>query len=368
MALFDPEAHEALSETRWDEARVRDGIAAIVADAAGAVDEGVWPQHPLDGWPESQPAPTTIYMGSAGMVWALHTLGSSLDLGTITARALERYRERPDFEEGDVPSLLMGESGLLLVARLVGAPVADDARLLERIRENVANESWELMWGSPGTMLAARELGAEEAWHESAERLWAEWGDDGLWTQRLYGRERQFLGPVHGLAGNAHALRGFRDEALRERLVPVLERMALREDGLANWPWGVGDDLSATRTQWCHGAPGIVATLGDLLPQELALAGAELTWQAGPLVKGAGLCHGTGGNGYALLKAFALTGDELWLDRARRFAIHALEQVEQTRVEHGRGRFTLWTGDVGTALYLRSCLDGDERVPTIDYW
>jgi len=33
--------------------------------------------------------------------------------------------------------------------------------------------------------------------------------------------------------------------------------------------------------------------------------------------KGAGICHGTAGNGYALLKTFERTGDELWLERAR---------------------------------------------------
>ena len=43
--------------------------------------------------------------------------------------------------------------------------------------------------------------------------------------------------------------------------------------------------------------------------------------------KGAGLCHGTSGNGYALLKTFERTGDERWLERARRFAVHALAQA-----------------------------------------
>ena len=45
--------------------------------------------------------------------------------------------------------------------------------------------------------------------------------------------------------------------------------------------------------------------------------------------KGSGICHGTAGNGHAFLKVFERTGDELWLDRARRFAVHAVEQVER---------------------------------------
>ena len=50
------------------------------------------------------------------------------------------------------------------------------------------------------------------------------------------------------------------------------------------------------------------------------------------------------------------------------FAMHAVEQVERMRSEHGRGRFSLWTGDIGVALYVDSCLTGDARVPTIDFW
>ena len=96
----------------------------------------------------------------------------------------------------------------------------------------------------------------------------------------------------------------------------------------------------------------------------MLLAGGELTWRAGPLTKGANLCHGTAGNGYAFLRLLERTGDELWLERARAFAMHAVEQVERDRAEHGRGRHTLWTGDPGTALYLADCLEGSGDFPS----
>ena len=101
----------------------------------------------------------------------------------------------------------------------------------------------------------------------------------------------------------------------------------------------------------------------DYLDEELLRAGAELVWQAGPhgAEKGAGICHGTAGNGYALLKAFERTGDELWLERARRFAVHALGQVERREA-----RYSLWTGDVGVALFAADCLDGRARYPVLD--
>jgi hypothetical protein len=50
------------------------------------------------------------------------------------------------------------------------------------------------------------------------------------------------------------------------------------------------------------------------------------------------------------------------LDRARAFAIHALEQVERSPP-----RYSLWTGDIGVALYLRACLDGWDGMPIIDH-
>jgi hypothetical protein len=151
------------------------------------------------------------------------------------------------------------------------------------------------------------------------------------------------------------------------------KRLAVEQNGLANWPALAGGDLRATgdgliRVQWCHGAPGMVASLAALAPDDdehdrLLRAGGELVWRAGPVAKGAGLCHGTAGNGYAFLALLDRTGDELWLERARAFAMHAAAQVARDRAAHGRGRFTLWTGDPGTALYLVDCLAGEGAVP-----
>ena len=161
--------------------------------------------------------------------------------------------------------------------------------------------------------------------------------------------------------------------ALETRAVATLDLHALRAAGVAQWRPSLEPSRVPRRTQWCHGAPGIVASLATLAPgndalTELLVAGGELTWCAGPLRKGAGLCHGTAGNGYAFLKLLARTGDELWLHRARAFAMHAIEQVERATDAHGRGRHTLWTGDPGTALYLASCVEADAAFPTLDVW
>ena len=120
--------------------------------------------------------------------------------------------------------------------------------------------------------------------------------------------------------------------------------------------------------QWCTGAPGVIAGAWNYLDEDLVLAGAELIWRAGAHrdEKGHGLCHGTSGNGFALLHAFARTGDEHWLERARRFAVHALAQAERIATANGRRRYSLFTGDVGTALFAAACLDADPRFPIVD--
>jgi hypothetical protein len=78
---------------------------------------------PLDEL-EDDERPCSLYLGSAGVIWALWTLGTSLDVEAVLASALARYRAVPDFgEEAHAPSLLWGETGLLVVAAtIVRAP------------------------------------------------------------------------------------------------------------------------------------------------------------------------------------------------------------------------------------------------------
>jgi hypothetical protein len=372
MVLWRVEAHEAVTEREWDPVLAAGAIRSIVADAEAAVTDGAWPGHPLDELREDEVLLTSLYLGGAGMIWALSKLGTSIDCRAAVAAALDRYRMAPDFgPNSHPPSLLMGEAGVLMVAETLGSPAADRERLRALVLANRDHRTRELMWGSPGTLLIARACGFEDEWRDSAELLYGRWdGSSERWMQDLYGRVYTFLGPVHGFAGNAHALRGFVDEEiLRERVARLLTRTAAREEGLVNWPpedrpWA--EVASSARVQWCHGAPGIVSTLGDLMPLDLAVGGGELTWRAGPLRKGSGLCHGTAGNGFAFLRLHELTGDAMWLERARRFAMHAIEQVKSERAALGRGRYTLFTGDVGVALYVAACLDAVADFPIVD--
>ena len=70
--------------------------------------------------------------------------------------------------------------------------------------------------------------------------------------------------------------------------------------------------------------------------------------------------------GYAFLKLFRRTGEQHWLDRARRFAVHAMEQHRRDAMEYGQRRYPLWTGDPGLAVYLSNCIARTDFFPTMD--
>lgn len=383
--LFDPDAHEPLTADAWDPSRVRAAIRDIAEDAEAAFDDG-WSTHPEDVYDEGDEERhfRTVYAGGAGVVQALDELQrrSLVELRRDYVPYLDREYE-PDFPDEDHErSLWMGETGIRLVTQRLAPSRANADRLAELIAGNAEDERCEVMWGSPGTMLAAaalHELTGEarwlRLWRESAALLEARRdADTGLWTQPLGTRPVQFIGPAHGFAGCVLALSRHADDDLHRRAAEVTARYAVEEDGLANWlPWASAESLRANRdgsirTQWCHGAPGVVASLAGVASDDdehgrLLVAGGELTWRAGPLAKGANLCHGTAGNGYAFLALLERTGDELWLERARAFAVHAVAQVADARTKYGRGRYTLWTGDPGTALYLADCLAGGGSLP-----
>jgi hypothetical protein len=403
--LFHPDRHEPLSPLPWQAERAHEALRTIVRDIEHhQMGPGVWPVHPGDLG--SEPVPPTayhsVYLGGAGVVWALSYLqragavqldrDPALDIDAV----VQAYRAAPD-TGSVVPSFFLGEVGVLLVQwRLRGeASVAE--QLFDAVRANIANPTNEALWAAPGTMLAAWHLWqatGEARWRSlylaNVDQLWRTWlyddteGTAGcwLWTQDLYGAVVQYFGAGHGFAGNAFALlKGAQlldDErrlTLLERCVATLQATARREGDAVNWPVSTTTPRPGrpqALLQWCHGAPGIITAMSPVAPgqsaaiDELLLAGGQAIWQAGPLIKGHGLCHGTSGNGQALLALYQRTGDAIWLDRARAFAMHAVSQYEHTRQREGRGRYALWNGDAGLAVFLWHCLTGQGGMPLLD--
>lgn len=295
--------------------------------------------------------------------------------------------------ELDAASYLMGDTGILLLRQWLEPDAANAARLEALIGGNVDHPARELMWGAPGTMLAALFLHRQtdeprwaELYRASARRLRSQllWSDEHqchYWTQDLYGEIATYLDAVHGFVATGAVLIAGREllearewDAWQRNIVDTVRRTATREAGLVNWrpcldaPGGSAWPQPMLM-QFCHGAPGFVVCLaalpGNDLDGDLAAAG-EAIWRAGPLAKGSNLCHGTGGNGYAFLKLHARTGDPRWLARARAFAMHGIAQTYAHAERYGQLRYSLWTGDLGFAVYLRDCIRGKGAFPTLD--
>ncbi len=390
--LFDPDRHEPLTGTAWDASRAHEALTAIVRDTEQQrLPSGHWPVHPNDedGELPSDGAFKSLYLGSAGVWWALWTLqregavALTQDPAAGIAQAVAAYAAAPDTGEV-VPSYFLGSVGIDLVHwRITGAPAAADA-VFAAVEANIPNATNEALWAAPGTMVAAWHLWlatGDARWQTlydaNVEQLWRTWLFDDvsrchLWSQDMYGRHTQYLGAGHGFVGNAYALllAGDASSELVARVEAMLQRFAIELEGAANWPALPGAEKRLL--QWCHGAAGVVTALAGLPPgrsavvDRLLLAGGEAVWRAGPLSKGPGLCHGTAGNGYALLKLHRRTGDGRWLQRARSFAMHAVVQCERGRLALGRGRYTLWTGDLGVALYLWHCIQAEDTMPALD--
>ncbi len=398
--VFDPTRHEPLQASPWDEAAPREAIRRIADSAIAAYEPGLgWRAHPLD-----DPEPPidrfhNLYFGAGGVIWALRYLEQR---GVMEALpdfppfvATLREANRPllaDSRHGSAP-YLFGDAGFDLLDWTLQRDEALGQHLFDTVRGNLHNPVREALWGNPGTVLAAihmAEATREARWtalvREAADVLQAEMEIDAgtgtwLWVQNLYGRTPvRYIGAGHGFAGNAYPF--FRAAALlpagqvalvAERALATLRATAQHADGGANWFAEVNPQRSVDSrppVQDCHGAPGIVCRLAAAprTPEwdTLLLQAGALTWHAGPLSKGASLCHGTAGSGFAMLKLWRRSGDPIWLDRARALAMHACGQVERHRADYGRGRHSHWTGDLGLACLLWNCIEGSDAFPTLD--
>jgi hypothetical protein len=394
--MIDSARHVPLAAPTWDAAEAQKAIEEIVADAWSRWDgTRFWPAHPQDEG--AKDGDTSLYLGAAGVIWALDHLartGAARDDRTIVSVRdglveAGRLHRATLGDYGRHASLHFGDFPALLVAMRL-RPDAETADAIHaRASDNTALPVRELMWGLPGSMLACTFMdemtGGEARWRSlfaaQAVRLLEELEESDLgplWTQDLYGSRKRYLGPVHGFASNmAPLLRGWEwlDERQQARVADAVPRTlaanAVRSELGVQWLPVAGLSAPPRLCQHCHGAPGMVTTFADAAfstPEfeELLLGGAELIWNAGPLAKGSNLCHGTGGNGYAFLKLYRRTRDARWLERARAFAMAAIAQCREARAMHGRGRYSLWTGDVGLAVYLRDCISGEPQFPTVD--
>lgn len=412
MNLYKKKRHTTLSNAEWNEETVKSQIQQIVSEVEEAYDsENFWSIHPRDNEFAGVNSLKSLYAGALGVIWSLDSLSRSghVNLKRNYRETIEhlyhRYQEEPDTREV-VPSYFLGNSTILLLWYHWQKSKKASNLLWETISSNIANKTNETLWAAPGTMLAALQMYEwtnEEKWQrlflDNVNHLWQEWkweeeDQTWLWTQDMYGSVCQYLGAGHGQMGNLYPLlRGqnhlsqSQRETLLQRTTQIIKKYAMVDENTANWPifssvspkeeypnWQPKDHkIQESPVQWCHGAPGFITTLShfpqdyDSAIEDLLHKGGELIWQAGPLIKGCGLCHGTDGNGYSFLQLYKRTQNPIWWEKAKKFAMTAIEQCSEEQKKHQQYRYSLWTGDLGLCIYLRDCLLGHSGWPTLDY-
>ena len=405
MQLYEAQRHER-AHGQWSESAARRALKRIVADTHRAFSpERLWPVHPFDVSPERPDALKPLYYGAAGVIWALDHLqrrGAAdgvrdytpavCDLSLryhddLRANAeLERYLGR------DVASYLIGTTGISMLQWKLRPSLEIEQRIDAALQGKIGDARG-LLWGAAGSMVAAvlmHERTGDSQWAERFvahfDALWdgMTWDEAlgcWLWVAELYGVTEARLGALHGFIANAYAMaRGAhlvspaRRDAAFARISQTLRRTALVDARCANWPHNVGasdrQESMPLLVQFCSGAPGVIACLAEidaaLELDELLLAAGELVWRAGPTTKFPVLCHGAVGAGYAFLKLHARTGDDEWLARARLLAMHAVERADRALEEYGQRKYSLWTGDLGLAVFLWDCIHGSAQLPTLD--
>lgn len=169
------------------------------------------------------------------------------------------------------------------------------------------------------------------------------------------GAGEAYLGIAHGWAGVAFALLRFRAVSLEPvapetaAILAELERLARGHGGRAWWPRGPEDE--EVWPGWCHGSAGHAMlwaqahrVLADDRSLELARMAAEHAWSE-PAANGQ-LCCGSAGQAYASLCLHRLTGDGIYVDRARKLLDRSMMFIGSA----GMTPNSLYKGDVGVAL------------------
>ncbi|KAK9110739.1 hypothetical protein Sjap_018799 [Stephania japonica] len=171
-----------------------------------------------------------------------------------------------------------------------------------------------------------------------------------------------YWGAAHGLAGILHTLLHFQlsEEGVENVKDTFRYMMRNRFPHSGNYPLSEGNSKDKL-IQWSHGATGMAITLckaaqvfsNDREFRDAAIEAGEVVWK-NVLVRKVGLADGVCGNAYTFLSLYRLTGESLYIERAKAFAgfLHKYDPTKLVTAGHLRGSdnaYSLYHGLAGTA-------------------
>jgi serine/threonine-protein kinase len=377
-------------------AALAERLAAVVvpqpaATTRSAADDPLTPlpARLLSRVPPENPLHASLFLGSAGVAYALYR-GARLREEPSLLSLAETWLDRTGGVDSPNDGLLdpdpsgetdrIAESSPFHTASGIHAVRAMIASAGARPRRHAsAVEAWldatrrpsgnpDLITGRSGSLLAAALLA--ETWLKSSPADLArvtELGNqirDDLWDSLA---REPGVSETLGQVGIAHGWGGFLFATLRwcavtstdlhaeaERRLLDLAKLAQPAGRGLIWPWELpwsDRDQPGFMSGWCSGSAGYVllfALAADFLPQagfgDLALGAGWNAWESSQ--REGSLCCGLAGRAYAMLRLHRMTGDAVWLDRAR----------DLTRIATREGRFdqtypcSLYKGPLGMEL------------------
>ena len=185
-------------------------------------------------------------------------------------------------------------------------------------------------------------------------------------------RSTSGLGTAHGLVGNVQALRPLLDSGragvnwsgTRTRC------SSARRSSRTGWRTGpyierpeLASAAGEIRLQWCAGAPGIVVAAADYLDEELLLAGAELVWQRRAADSARRAPASATAPPVTATRCSPLSNAPA--TRSGSTGRGASPPTHSARSSGATGRYSLWTGDVGVAIFAADCLEARTRYPLL---
>lgn len=325
----------------------------------------------------SPPDDGTVYTGKGGLALLFLKLGELEKAGELAKESLERV-------SNSKVTFLCGFSGPLAILTVVEAKRGRTVNLgpilglADQVCSLPSSLPDELLYGRAGYLFTLLFLRSEVSPDLVASTLVRRVVGTILESGRNMSREvgsraplmwawhdKVYYGAAHGLAGILALLLQAKDHLtpceLVEQVKPTVDYLVNTAFPSGNFPSSKGNDKDRL-VHWCHGAPGLIPLLllahqtwgGDHYLNVAKKAG-KLVWERGLLKKGCGLCHGSAGNGYALLHLHKVTGDPVWLYRATCFASWCTNLARPDTVRADRP-LSLFEGLAGTCYFLNEML------------
>ncbi|CAF0937397.1 unnamed protein product [Rotaria sordida] len=352
----------------------------------------------------TDPTDGTVYTGSAGIALLYIHLAKLLpdQRSNYISKAKILIDSALKQRDGRVITFLCGDLGPLSIAAVIYYNLGDQKtsdKFIEKIlsmKKHALSHSNpdEYLYGRAGYLYTLiflqREIGHHvidnqhitdvfEAMIKSGEKYARQTGSTSPLMYQWH--DSEYLGAAHGVSGIIYLLLKIANHEsfphlrsyIDSHLLPTIEFLKSKCLSSGNY-MSSSDSKSDKLVQWCHGAPGFVYLFnrayeitGNSSYIQRASSAGDVIWERGLLTKGYGLCHGIAGNGYALLDLYRVTQDPKWLHRAIKFAEFCLDYGKHNLARTPDHPFSLFEGLAGTIYYMADILTPTSaRFPTFE--